>query len=112
MNLSSPEHTTILSRSNAPGNAASLLATQLVLAAIILLAAALYLPPYKEAFVGDDYLHLGYIAGFLDNPLRSLRVFYPLWTTWYYRPLQNLWFLANRSLFALTPFGYYYLQVL
>lgn len=112
MNLSSPEHTTILSRSNAPGNAASLLATRLVLAAIILLAAALYLPPYKEAFVGDDYLHLGYIAGFLDNPLRSLRVFHPLWTTWYYRPLQNLWFLANRSLFALTPFGYYYLQVL
>jgi hypothetical protein len=113
MDLPSSEHTTILSRSNASGDAAvSRLATRLTLAAIILLVAVLYLPPYKEAFVGDDYLQLGYIAGFLDDPLASLRVFHPLWTTWYYRPLQNLWFLAGRLLFALNPLGYYFLQVL
>ncbi|MFW5940996.1 MAG: hypothetical protein ACOCXI_04295 [Chloroflexota bacterium] len=72
----------------------------------------LYLPPYKDAFVGDDYLHLSYISPFLDEPLRALRILHPLWTSWYYRPLQSLWILLNRLLFGLTPFPYYYLHAL
>ncbi|HZD09763.1 MAG TPA: hypothetical protein VE553_00325, partial [Candidatus Binatia bacterium] len=56
------------------------------------------------------YLHLGYIAGFLLRPLDAIQVFNPYWTAWYFRPLQNLWFLFCRFLFGLNPFAYYYLQ--
>lgn len=80
--------------------------------ALLLLSLVIYLPPYKQAFVGDDYLHLGYVAEFLQHPLAALRVLNPLWTEWYYRPLQNLWFLFCRLLFDLSPFGYYFLQSL
>ncbi|HSM56688.1 MAG TPA: hypothetical protein VK879_11085 [Candidatus Sulfomarinibacteraceae bacterium] len=79
---------------------------------VLLLSLLLYLPPYKNAFVGDDYLHLSYISPFLEDPLQALQVFHPLWTTWYYRPLQNFWILLNRLLFGLKPVPYYYLLAL
>lgn len=81
-------------------------------AALFLLSMVIFLPPYRDAFVGDDYLHLGYIAEFLPQPTAALRVLDPLWTHWYYRPLQNLWFLFCRLLFGLNPFAFYFLQTL
>lgn len=80
--------------------------------ALFLMSVLIYLPPYDQSFVGDDYLHLGYIADFLQQPITVLHVFNPLWTDWYYRPLQNVWTLICRLLFGLNPFGYYYLQTL
>lgn len=80
--------------------------------ALFLLSIIIYLPPYDRAFVGDDYLHLGYVVEFLQQPAAVLNVFKPLWTAWYYRPLQNVWTLICRLLFGLNPFGYYYLQTL
>ena len=77
---------------------------------LLLLSLILYLPPYKLAFIGDDYLQLGYIAEFLDAPGQVIHVFNPFWIDWYYRPLQNVWLLICRQLFGLNPFGYYSLQ--
>ncbi len=77
---------------------------------LLLLSLLLYLPPYKQAFIGDDYLQLGYVAEFLGEPSQVILVFDPFWTDWYYRPIQNVWLLFCRLLFGLNPFGYYYLQ--
>jgi hypothetical protein len=77
-----------------------------------LFVTALYVPPYRTDFVGDDFVQLGFIAEFLDRPATAYQVLHPTWTTWYYRPVQNLWFLANRLTFSLNPFGYYWLQAL
>lgn len=77
-----------------------------------LLATLVYIPPYKLTFVGDDYVQLGYIAPFLEQPAAALRVFDPFWSDWYFRPLQNIWFLICRLIFGLNPFGYYFLQAL
>lgn len=79
---------------------------------LILGALWLYLPPYTDSFVGDDFVQLWRIREFLDSPFKSFLVFSPNWTDWYYRPLQNLWFLGNRLLFGLIPVGYYLLQIL
>lgn len=78
--------------------------------AILLLGLALvvYLPPYHQFFIGDDYVQLERASVFLDAPWRAYQMFSPFWTDWYYRPVQNLWFLTNRLLFGLTPLGFYY----
>lgn len=83
-----------------------------LLSGVILIVTALYVPPYSMDFVGDDFIQLDFIAEFLDRPATAFQVFHPTWTTWYYRPVQNLWFLANRLTFGLNPFGYYWLQAL
>jgi hypothetical protein len=85
--------------------------TQFVLPGLVLLTIFVYLPPYHAAFVGDDYVQLDYISEFLSRPFTAYRVFDPFWLPWYYRPTQNLWFLANRLIFGLNPFGYYYSQI-
>lgn len=77
---------------------------------LLLLALARYLPPYDWAFIGDDYVQFGYIRGLVEAPATFYRAFNPFWSTWYYRPVQNLWLLGNRLLFGLTPFPYYFLQ--
>ncbi|MCA9935441.1 MAG: hypothetical protein H6662_02670 [Ardenticatenaceae bacterium] len=79
---------------------------------IILAMMLIYFPPYANAFVGDDYVQLDYILEFVKRPFTLLTVFNPYWLGWYYRPLQNLWFLLNRALFHYTPFGYYWLGLL
>ncbi len=83
-----------------------------LLGGMIMLITALYMPPYSTEFVGDDFVQLGFIAEFLGHPATAYQVFHPTWTTWYYRPVQNLWILANRLVFGLDPFGYYWHQVL
>lgn len=84
---------------------------QIIVLALILIAIFVYLPPYHNAFIGDDYVQQDYIDEFLSRPYAAHRVFNPYWLPWYYRPLQNLWFLANRLVFGLNPFGYYALQL-
>lgn len=79
--------------------------------ALFLVTAWLYFPPYSGSFIGDDYVQQWRIREFLDSPIEAYRIFNPYWTNWYYRPLQNLWFLGNRLFFGLTPTGYYYLQI-
>ncbi len=44
-------------------------------------------------------------------PENAVEIFGPFWTDWYYRPLQNLWFLLNRLIFGQLPPGYYFLQI-
>ena len=82
-----------------------------VIVALLLATLSIYLPPYARAFVGDDYVQLSYVRDFLERPFSAYQVFNPFWLPWYYRPFQNLWFLANRLIFGLNPFGYYYLQI-
>ena len=82
-----------------------------VMIALLLATLLIYWPPYAGAFVGDDYVQLRYVRDFLERPFSAYQVFNPFWLKWYYRPLQNLWFLANRLVFGLNPFGYYYLQI-
>jgi hypothetical protein len=76
---------------------------------IAALAAAfwLFIPPYQWAFIGDDYIQLNRISGFLEQPLESWQIILPNWQTWYYRPLQNFVFLSNWLTFGLNPFGHY-----
>jgi len=78
---------------------------------IFLVTMWLYFPPYLSSFIGDDYVQQWRIKEFLDSPIEAYRIFNPFWTNWYYRPLQNLWFLGNRLFFGLNPAGYYYLQL-
>jgi hypothetical protein len=94
------------------GSANINLARNMSLTALFLYVVWLYIPPYSAYFIGDDYVQFWRIREFVEAPLGSYRVFDPLWTDWYYRPLQNLWFLANRLVFLLNPFGYYYLQLI
>ena len=67
----------------------------------------LFIPPYRDAFIGDDYVQLNRISQFLSRPFEAWQVMLPNWQTWYYRPLQNLVFVGNRLLYGLNPFGYY-----
>ena len=79
---------------------------------IILAAALLYFPPYAWAWVGDDYVQFDYVLEFLKRPLSAFQLFNPYFLPWYYRPLQNIWFLGNRLLFGLTPAAFYWQMVL
>ncbi|MGH2538082.1 MAG: hypothetical protein ACRDHL_11860 [Candidatus Promineifilaceae bacterium] len=78
---------------------------------LLIVTGLLYLPPYLDAFVGDDFVQQWRIRAFVGAPAEAFRVFSPYWTNWYFRPLQNLWFLGNRLLFGLEPAGYYGLQL-
>ena len=78
---------------------------------LFLVTAWLYFPPYLSSFIGDDYVQHWRIREFLDSPTKAYRILNPFWTNWYYRQLQNLWFLGNRLFFGLNPAGYYYLQL-
>jgi hypothetical protein len=44
--------------------------------------------------------------------LSAIRLFNPYALPWYYRPLQNLWFLGNRLLFGLNPAPFYWQMAL
>ncbi len=79
---------------------------------IILAMMLIFFPPFAHAFVGDDYVQLDYVLEFVKRPLAVWEIFNPYWTGWYYRPLQNGWFLLNRTLFGYAPFGYYWLGLL
>src|SRR5690606_24874348 len=96
-----------MSMSNAAGRRRASWPLLLIPVGIILFAVALYIPPFDSHFVGDDYVQLEEVAPFLDQPLAAYQMFHPFWTTWYYRPVQNLTFLIARLLFELQPFGYY-----
>ncbi len=72
----------------------------------------IFFPPYATAFVGDDYVQLDYVLEFVKRPFSLFEVFNPYWTGWYYRPLQNVWFFLNRTLFGYNPFGYYWMGLL
>ncbi|MCP4357588.1 MAG: hypothetical protein GY796_06190 [Chloroflexi bacterium] len=82
-----------------------------ILAGVMLTAVFLYLPPYLNSFVGDDFVQQWRIREFVNAPATAYRIFHPFWTNWYYRPLQNVWSLGNRLQFGLNPAAYYFLQV-
>lgn len=84
----------------------------LTLVTILLYVLWLYFPPYSNSFIGDDYVQFWRIRKFIISPQKAYQIFNPLWTDWYFRPLQNLWFLANRLIFQLQPLAYYYLQLI
>ncbi len=63
----------------------------------------LYLPDYSDSFVGDDFVQQWRIRKVIEDPIQAYRIFNPVWTDWYYRPMQNLWFLGNRLLFGVNP---------
>ena len=81
------------------------------LIALFLYTLWLYFPLYSDFFVGDDYVQFWRIREFIDSPVQAYKVFDPLWTDWYFRPLQHLWFLTNRLIFQLKPLAYYYIQL-
>lgn len=85
--------------------------TKLALIGLLLLTTAVYFPPYYRYWVGDDYVQLGYVADFLERPWQAIQIFSPTWTQWYYRPLQNIWFLVGRLLFGVNPLPYYAVQL-
>lgn len=86
--------------------------SQFITPAIIWLMLLIYFPPYADAFVGDDYVQLDYILKYVQRPLTAIKLFNPFAIGWYYRPLQNIWFLGNRLTFGYTPFAYYWLELL
>ncbi len=85
---------------------------QMFVVGLLLGAALLYFPPYKWAWVGDDYVQFDYVLAFLKRPLSAIQLFNPYFLPWYYRPLQNLWFLGNRLVFGLNPVPFYWQMVL
>lgn len=74
---------------------------------LILFTIMLYFPPYADAWVGDDYIQFDYIKPFFERPFTAYQLFNPYELTWYYRPLQNLWFLINQLILGYIPVGYY-----
>ncbi len=74
---------------------------------LLALSALIYAPPYRDAFIADDYKHLEFIAPFVDTPWLAYRILSPFWLGWYYRPLQNLLILGGRLAFGLHPFPFY-----
>ena len=87
------------------------LLTTAALAGLILLVWWVYYPPFIHYFVGDDYIQFDYVKQFWQRPYLAWQLFNPYALTWYYRPLQNLWFLLNRQIFGYNPAGYYILQL-
>ncbi|MBK8984866.1 MAG: hypothetical protein IPM39_02105 [Chloroflexi bacterium] len=85
---------------------------QIFILGLILAVVGVYFPPYARAWVGDDYVQLGYILDFVQRPFTAYQLFNPTTLGWYYRPLQNVWFLANRLLFGLNPAAFYWQMVL
>jgi len=78
---------------------------------LLLFSMGALLAPYFIHFIGDDYVQLWRIRNIVASPESAIEIFSPYWTDWYYRPLQNLWFLLNRLIFGLEPPGYYFLQI-
>ncbi|MCB8942674.1 MAG: hypothetical protein H6658_02745 [Ardenticatenaceae bacterium] len=74
---------------------------------LILLAFLVLFPPYDGSFVGDDFVQFRYVWAFLERPFTAITLLNPYAITWYYRPVQNWWFLANYHLFGFNPFPYY-----
>ena len=87
------------------------LLTTAVLTGLLLLTWWVYYPPFIRYFVGDDYIQFDYVKQFWERPYLAWQLFNPYALTWYYRPLQNLWFLLNRQIFGYNPAGYYILQL-
>jgi hypothetical protein len=78
---------------------------------LFLFSVWLYSPDYSDSFVGDDFVQQWRIRKLIEDPIQAYKIFNPIWTDWYYRPIQNLWILGNRLLFDVNPYGYYYLQI-
>ena len=81
---------------------------QIFIMGLLLAVLVIYFPPYARAWVGDDYVQLGWILDFVQRPFTAYKLFDPTTLGWYYRPLQNLWFLANRLIFGLNPAAFYW----
>jgi hypothetical protein len=75
--------------------------------AVALLALVILFPPYDWSFVGDDFVQFRYVWEYVDRPFTAITFFNPYTLPWYYRPIQNWWFLANRLTFGFNPFPYY-----
>ena len=74
---------------------------------LMLLAFLVLFPPYDWSFVGDDFVQFKYVWPFMERPFTAITLLNPYTLPWYYRPVQNWWFLANRFIFGFNPFPYY-----
>ena len=77
------------------------------LVGIIAINALIYLPPYKDSFVSDDFKQFELVSNFSESPFEAYRILSPFWTGWHYRPVQNLLMLAGLGTFGLNPLPYY-----
>lgn len=94
-----------------PPTPAAKLAAKLAVCALILVTMLVYFPRYATYFVGDDYIQFDYIKEFVQRPYTAYQLFNPYHLPWYFRPIQNLWFLINRLILGYTAVGYYALQL-
>jgi hypothetical protein len=79
----------------------------IVMGAALLFGLWLFIPPYYDAFIGDDYVQLNRVSAFLSQPFDAWEILLPNWQAWYYRPLQNYAFLINQLIYGFNPFGHY-----
>lgn len=77
------------------------------LAGIIAINILVYLPPYRDSFVLDDFKQFEFVRVFLESPLEAYKILSPFWLGWHYRPVQSLLMLAGLAVFGLNPFPYY-----
>ena len=88
------------------------LLTRLALVGLILITLSIYYPPFDWAFVGDDYVQFDYIKEVIANPWLGFALFNPYYLSWYYRPLQLVWFSLLEGIFHFVPNGYYWVALL
>ncbi len=85
---------------------------QFTLIGLILITLSIYYPPFAWAFVGDDYVQFDYIKEVIANPVLGFSLFNPYYLSWYYRPLQLVWFSLLEAIFHFVPQGFYWMALL
>ena len=85
---------------------------RLALIGLILITLSSYYPPFAWAFVGDDYVQFDYISEVMVNPWVGFSLFNPYYLSWYYRPLQLVWFSLLEAVFHFVPQGFYWMGLL
>ncbi len=85
---------------------------KLALIGLILITLSSYYPPFNWAFVGDDYVQFDYIKDVIANPWVGFSLFNPYYLSWYYRPLQLVWFSLLEAIFHFVPQGFYWMGLL
>ncbi|VAW29874.1 hypothetical protein MNBD_CHLOROFLEXI01-4233 [hydrothermal vent metagenome] len=85
---------------------------RLAMIGLILITLSIYSPPFAWGFVGDDYVQFDYIKEVIGNPWVGFSLFNPYYLSWYYRPLQLVWFSLLEAIFHFVPNGYYWMALL
>jgi hypothetical protein len=81
--------------------------TWFLLAGIIIVSALVYLPPYRDSFVLDDFKHFEFVRSFSESPLQVYKMFDPFWLGWHYRPVQSLLMFIGLVVLGSNPVLYY-----